>query len=287
MERILELKTAALFFELRTYILVATLYLVALTIYIYHAITAHRESGKIGTIVVAVGNLVHTLLILFRWLEAGRPPYQTLFESLSWFAWCSTATFLIIMARKPRVHLVGLPVTILSTFAMLFGLFTRNPAAPPLAPALKSPWFLWHVIVAFLSYAVFVVSCSVELIYLLSRKNPGRLGITSEELEAFHLFSYRLVALGFPLLTFGIISGAAWANDAWGRFWSWDPKETWSLITWTVFAAYLHAAAIPRWREKYAPYINIIGFISMIITFIGINWLSKLLGIPSMHVYAV
>ncbi|RMG58187.1 MAG: c-type cytochrome biogenesis protein CcsB [Deltaproteobacteria bacterium] len=287
MEKILHLKTVALIFELRAFLLVSALYLTAFVLYAYHVLTGHDDSGRWGTGIVAVGNVLHTLLIAFRWIEAGRPPYQTLFESLSWFAWCSTATFLFIMAKKPRVHATGLPVVALSVFALFFGLFTRNPAAPPLAPALKSPWFLWHVIIAFLAYAVFVVSCSVELVSLFLRKNPERKGLSLEEFEEFHRYAYRLVALGFPLLTFGIVSGAAWANDAWGRFWSWDPKETWSLITWTVFAAYLHAYSLPAWREKFAPYLNLLGFVCMIITFIGINWLAKLLGIPSLHVYAV
>ena len=112
-------------------------------------------------------------------------------------------------------------------------------------------------------------------------------GLLLENIEKFHETAYRLVLFGFPLLTFGIISGAAWADEAWGRFWSWDPKETWSLITWTVFALYLHAMVMPAWRGKPASIFNILGFICMIMTFVGVNWLAKLLGIESLHLYAI
>jgi len=108
-----------------------------------------------------------------------------------------------------------------------------------------------------------------------------------DNLESFHAQSFRLALFGFPLLTFGIFSGAAWANEAWGRYWGWDPKETWSLITWTVFAMYLHSVSIPKWRGLPASVFNILGFICMIMTFIGVNWVAKLLGIPSLHLYAM
>lgn len=287
MERILELKTAAIYIDLRTFLVLSILYLAASAFYLLHLLTKGKKAGRTGTCLMALAAIIHTFLIIFRWWEASRPPFQTLFESLSWFAWCSNVTFLIVTARKPRIHLAGLPVALLSTWAMFFALLTRSPVPPPLSPPLQSYWFLWHVIIAFMAYAVFVVACSVEITSLWVKRNPGSFGLRSSDVERFNRLSYLLVAFGFPLLTFGIVSGAAWANDAWGRFWSWDPKETWSLITWTVFAAYLHAMSLPKWRERYAPFINILGFICMIITFIGINWLAKLLGIPSMHIYAV
>ncbi len=287
MDHILEAKTAALFLDLRLFLLIASAYLLATLLYTGSLITGSKLLAKKGTWFVISGAILHTFLIAFRWWEASRPPFQTLYESLSWFAWCGSITFLVLLSRKPRMHISGLPVSFLSAGAMFFAFFTRNPSAPPLSPPLQSPWFLWHVIIAFMSYAVFVVSCSVEITYLYTRANPSRWGLDSEKLEKFHNMAYRFAAIGFPLLTFAIVSGAAWANDAWGRFWSWDPKETWSLITWTIFAIYIHVMRIPKWRDKYGPYINILGFVCMIMTFLGINWLSKLLGIPSMHVYAV
>jgi len=287
MERILDLKTAAIYLELRTFLIVSVIYLIATLLYTFHLITREPVSGRAGTLSLLAAALIHTLLIIFRWWEASRPPFQTLFESLSWFAWCSNVTFLFVMLKKPRIHLAGLPVALLSAWAMFFALLTRSPVPPPLSPPLQSYWFLWHVIIAFMAYAVFVVACSVEITSMWLKKRAPSYGIAVEEVEKFQKLSFTLVAAGFPLLTFGIVSGAAWANDAWGRFWSWDPKETWSLITWTVFACYIHAMSVPRWRTRFAPYINILGFICMIMTFMGINWLSKLLGIPSMHVYAV
>ncbi len=287
MNQILEAKTAALYMELRLFLVISIIYVVATLLYLICFFVKEERLGRAGTVVMTIGTVLHTILITFRWWEAGRPPFQTLYESLSWFAWCGSATLLIVMLRKPRIHITGLNVSFLSAGAMLFALFTRNPAPPPLSPPLQSYWFLWHVIVAFMSYAIFVVACSVEITYLFVKQRSPFIELGEKALEGYHSLSYRLVSAGFPLLTFAIVSGAAWANDAWGRFWSWDPKETWSLITWTVFAVYLHVMRIPKWRDKYGPYINILGFICMIMTFLGINWLSKLLGIPSMHVYAV
>ena len=158
----------------------------------------------------------------------------------------------------------------------------------PLPPALQSPWYEAHVIAAFLSYAVFVVSFSVELCYLRFKtppeESPGIFGYMDNE---FRRWTHRLILFGFPFLTFAVFSGAAWANDAWGRYWSWDPKETWSLITWTVYAIYLHTKTIGRWKDTPASILNILGFICMIMTFLGVNWLVKLFGIPSLHTYAV
>ncbi len=121
----------------------------------------------------------------------------------------------------------------------------------------------------------------------LLRTRNHALGLTPRELKPFRTMATKLVIFGFPMLTFGIFSGSAWANEAWGRYWGWDPKETWSLITWTVFAMYLHAQSVPRWKEGVASFLNLLGFVCMIMTFLGVNWLSKLLGIPSLHAYAV
>jgi cytochrome c-type biogenesis protein CcsB len=172
--------------------------------------------------------------------------------------------------------------------ACLYSLLTRSPEINPVPPALQSPWYEWHVVIAFAAYAVFVVSFAVEVTHLLFERRfrwrGTKFGFPE---EGFYRYAHRLNLFGFPMLAFAIFSGAAWANDAWGRYWSWDPKETWSLITWTVYAMYLHSKAIPKWREKLSPALNILGFVCMVMTFLGVNWLAKLLGIPSMHAYAV
>jgi ABC-type transport system involved in cytochrome c biogenesis permease subunit len=115
-------------------------------------------------------------------------------------------------------------------------------------------------------------------------ESPGIFGYMDNE---FRRWTHRLVLFGFPFLTFAIFSGAAWANDIWGRYWSWDPKETWSLITWTVYAIYLHSKTIGKWKDAPASFLNILGLICMFMTFLGVNYLPKLFNIPSLHTYAV
>ena len=110
-------------------------------------------------------------------------------------------------------------------------------------------------------------------------------GLTRENIDRFHRSVHQLVLFGFPMLTFGIMSGAAWANEAWGVYWQWDPKETWSLITWFVFALYLHTRVRPTWRGAPSTVIMIVAFACMVTTFLGVSWLAKLFGIPSLHLY--
>ncbi len=282
--------------ELKLFWLVALLYGICFVIGIAYLISAKISAlislknsiGKALTSGLWITAILHTLLIIFRTWEGMRPPFQTLYETLSWFAWSATTTYLYVQSRWRNVHLPGLIVAGIAMAACLYSLLTRSPEIAPLPPALQSPWYEAHVVTAFLAYAVFVVSFSVEICYLKFKtspdESPGILGYIDEE---FHRWTHRLVLFGFPLLTFAVFSGAAWANDAWGRYWSWDPKETWSLITWTVYALYLHTKAVRRWKGLPASMLNLLGFICMIMTFLGINWLTKLLNIPSIHTYAV
>lgn len=274
--------------ELKLFWLVALLYGVSFIIGIIYLISSNPGSGKILTWGLRITVIVHTVLIIYRAFEGMRPPFQNLYETLSWFAWFANATYLYAQSRWREVHLPGFIVAGIAMGACLYSLLTRSPVISPLPPALQSPWYEAHVIAAFLSYAVFVVSFSVEVCYWRFKTPPEESsGIFGHIDDEFRRWTHRLVLFGFPFLTFAIFSGAAWANDAWGRYWSWDPKETWSLITWTVYAIYLHAKTIGKWKDRHASILNVIGFICMIMTFLGVNWLVKLFGIPSLHTYAV
>ncbi|PIS37400.1 MAG: c-type cytochrome biogenesis protein CcsB [Nitrospirae bacterium CG_4_9_14_3_um_filter_53_35] len=291
-ENILVQEAGLLQWELRVFWVVVTLYGISALFYLFHLFAPDRGSGKIGSWILRTAVLLHTGMILLRSYAGGRPPFQSLYESLSWFSWSTVMVYLYMERRWNKVFLPGLIVTLMASGACLFALFTREPEINPLFPALQSNWFVPHVVLAFLSYAVFVVSSSVEIVYVFLRpavlKGKGKsYGLLPGNLETFHRSAYNLVLFGYPLLTFGIISGAVWADNAWGRFWSWDPKETWSLITWTVFTIYMHAMTIPKWRGWQASLFNILGFICMIMTFIGVSWLAKLFSIESLHIYAL
>jgi ABC-type transport system involved in cytochrome c biogenesis permease subunit len=218
---------------------------------------------------------VHTALIVFRWVEAGHPPFQSLYECLSFFSWSAVLAFLMIkrFGRLP-LRSGGAVLFAIASAALFYGV-TREARPIPLSPALDTVWFSWHIPPAFASYALFVTAFSLKIEDLARR---------GAELK-YDYYSYLLVLFGFPLLTFCVFSGAGWAEEAWGTYWSWTPKETASLVTWCIYAAYLHAKRKPPLSGWPATVLNILGFVSMIFTFLGFNWIAKLLGLPTFHAY--
>jgi cytochrome c-type biogenesis protein CcsB len=147
-------------------------------------------------------------------------------------------------------------------------------------PALQSNWLLYHVVTCFLGYAAFAVACGVSIMYLIATRaghdtktNKGGMLAMFPPTRLLDDINYKAIMIGFPLLTLGIITGAAWANYAWGTYWSWDPKETWSLIVWFVYAAFLHARMTRGWVGRRAAWLSITGFASTIFCYLGVNLL--------------
>ena len=263
----------------------------AFVLYVIHFVAPGNRVVKEGsTFCLAAAAVLQTVVIVLRTITADRPPFQSLYESLGWFAWSVVVAYLLIEWRR-RVRLPGFFVALIAGGATLYALLGQDPSVEPAFPALQSVWFFWHVSIAFASYAIFVVAFAVEISYLIQilmwkLGSTRDYGLTRENISRFHRSVHQLVLFGFPMLTFGIMSGAAWANEAWGVYWQWDPKETWSLITWFAFALYLHTRVRPRWRGAPSSVIMIVAFLCMVTTFIGVSWLAKLLGIPSLHTYA-
>jgi len=152
----------------------------------------------------------------------------------------------------------------------------------PLIPALKSNWLIAHVITCFIGYAAFALSFGISLMYLIKqreKKGDSRfVGLFPESSNLYEV-NYQLIMLGFLFLSIGIITGAVWANSAWGRYWGWDPKETWSLITWFIYATLLHARRTRGWEGKRIVYLSILGFVAVLFTYFGVNYL------PGLHSY--
>ena len=269
----------------------AAAYGVAALFYIMHLILPGRRQPMLrATVALVTAAGFQTVSMILRAVVTDRAPFQTLYESLAWFSWSAVVAYLII-ERHRRVRLPGLFVSLVAGGAVLYAILGQSPEVKPLFPALQSVWFFWHVAIAFASYAIFVVAFAVEISYLLQLLmwkvgSTRDYGLTRENIGRFHRSVHQLVLFGFPMLTFGIMSGAAWANEAWGVYWQWDPKETWSLITWFVFALYLHTRVRPAWRGAPSSVIMIIAFLCMVTTFLGVTWLAKLFGIPSLHAYA-
>ncbi|MFH1116007.1 MAG: c-type cytochrome biogenesis protein CcsB [Pseudomonadota bacterium] len=224
---------------------------------------------------------LNTVSIGLRWVEShqmgiGHAPLSNLYESLVVFSWSIVAALVIVRLRYKAdiVVLVGLP---LSMMIMAYTFFL-DQSIKPLIPALQSNWLTIHVFTCFLGYAGFAVSFIAAALYLPAATLP-RFG---KFLPTTHLLDeiiYRAILVGYPMLTVGIITGAAWADYAWGSYWSWDPKETWSLITWLVYSAFLHARLARNWTGLRTAILSVLGFAAVLFTYFGVNYL------PGLHSY--
>jgi cytochrome c-type biogenesis protein CcsB len=252
------------------------LYFLATAAYLGYLLKPQQTLGKAAQWLISSGFAFHCIFTLVRYVEAGHTPITNLHESLSFFSLAIVGVF-IAFERKYHVFILGSFVTPLALLLMIAS--SIYPAAIPLLPpALKSNWLLIHSSLAFIAYATFTVAFGAAIMYLiqqhfLKKKRLGPLYQKLPSLDILDDINYRCLTFGFPLLTIAIITGAIWAETAWGTYWSWDPKETWSLITWFVYAALLHGRLTTGWRGKKAAILSIIGFFVMLFTFLGVNLL--------------
>ena len=235
--------------------------------------------ARFGTWICVAAAIVSTAAIGVRWAESyklgiGRIPVTNLYESLVFFAW-SVNLFYLFVEWKYRNRAFGAFVMPIAFLTMLFA-FTNESSIQPLVPALQSYWLHAHVITCFVGYAAFAVSAGIAVMYLLKArqeeaKTSGGVVAYFPSSKVLDDLVYKAIIWGFPFLTAGIITGAAWANYAWGTYWSWDPKETWSLIVWLVYAAFLHARITRGWHGRRAAILSIVGFLATIMCYLGVN----------------
>lgn len=258
-------------------------YLLSAILYIAIFVFRAKKLGLLATLVTAGAFLTNTAGIGLRWYESyqvgiGYAPLSNMYESLVFFAW-AIAIFYLGLEWKYKNRILGafsMPFACLSmAYASLSSQFGKE--IKPLIPALQSNWLIAHVITCFVGYAAFAVACGMGIMYLLKdRKNgeaPGSLLASLPELKVIDDIIHKTLVFGFLWLTAGIITGAVWANSAWGTYWSWDPKETWSLITWFVYAATLHARFTRGWGGRRIAWLAVFGFLSVIFTYYGVNFL--------------
>jgi cytochrome c-type biogenesis protein CcsB len=196
-------------------------------------------------------------------------PLANFYESLIFFAWCLPVLGLLGFRRYLKGYL-GALIAVLSTLLLAYASFGVDSQIKPLMPALKSNWLLVHVVTAFLGYAAFALAFGSAILYILKERRPGS---SLPPLPSLDSLIYRTTVLGFPLLTWGILTGAVWAETAWGRYWSWDPKETWSLITWFIYAALLHARLLKGWQGRRIAWLAVLGFMAVLFTYFGVSFL--------------
>lgn len=258
---------------------------------------------------VKCANFLVFFILSSRWIVAGYFPLSNLYESLLFLTWV-LLTLYVYVESKIKTKLVG---SVLIPIILLINGFTNLTLSPemqkasPLIPALQSNWLMLHVSMMLLSYATLIIGSLLCVLFLVISSytdidlimlenssfkfsniiakyaeiqsvissteisNLGKLKL----LQSIDNWSYRIIGLGFPFLTLGIISGGVWANEAWGSYWSWDPKETWALITWLIFATYLHARITKGWVGKRTAIIGTLGFFSIWICYLGVNFLGK------------
>ena len=265
--------------------------------------------AKIGNISSILANIILFFILCSRWIVAGYFPLSNLYESLLFLTWTLLTIYLYI-EKKTKSRLIGallIPVALLiSGFANLT-LSPEMQKSSPLVPALQSNWLMLHVSMMLLSYATLIMGSLFCILFLvISRSQDVDLKTVDQSsgplynimvdyyetqllspsskiselgklklLQSLDNWSYRIIGLGFPFLTIGIISGGVWANEAWGSYWSWDPKETWALITWLVFATYLHARITKGWEGKKTAILGGLGFFVIWICYLGVNFLGK------------
>jgi len=239
-----------------------------------YVISLRDLSSRIGVWLLSVGFVFHTTALIFRYHEAGYLPITNLYESLSFFAWAILLAYFVTLYRY-RIRVLGAFVAPIALILVVIGLALPKEIFP-LHPALRSYWLPFHVVFAFLGDAAFALAFCVGVMYLIqehqikSKKTSGLLR-RLPSLEILDELNYRSLTFGFPLLTVGIVTGSVWASYAWGSYWSWDPKETWSLITWFLYAALLHQRLAIGWRGRKAALMAIIGFLAVLFTFLGVN----------------
>jgi cytochrome c-type biogenesis protein CcsB len=258
-------------------------YLFSAMLYIAIFVFRAKKLGLPATLITACAFLVNTAGIALRWQESyqagiGYAPLSNMYESLVFFAW-AIAIFYLGLEWKYKNRVLGAFSMPFAFVSMAYASFSPQfgKEIKPLIPALQSNWLIAHVITCFVGYAAFAVACGIGVMYLLKDRKtgetPGSLLASLPELKVIDDIIHKTLVFGFLWLTAGIITGAVWANSAWGTYWSWDPKETWSLITWFVYAATLHARFTRGWGGRRIAWLAIIGFISVIFTYYGVNFL--------------
>ena len=270
--------------------IVTFIYLGGFVAYLIHVLTGKAFWGLLGSGALAVGFLAHTAALLLRWRAAyavgyDHPPLTGFYESLIFFSWAIILLY-IMMEWRTRTRILGLFVVPVAFLCLAFASLSpdMNTRIQPLVPALQSNWLTCHVLTCFMGYAAFTTACGAGFLYLIgdlgkSKAETSKIQPLIPAPELLEELIYKSVLLGFILLTLGIFTGSVWAHYAWGSYWSWDPKETWSLITWLIYAILLHGRYVQGWRGRRLAMMALVGFAAVLFTYLGVNYL------PGLHSY--
>ncbi|KJR46544.1 Cytochrome c-type biogenesis protein CcsA/ResC [Desulfosporosinus sp. I2] len=263
----------------------------AMLLYLIWLGTKKEFIGQLATYLTIVALIANIMAIILRMLTSGHPPLSNGYEFILTFVGGIMAVYLFAEYRY-KLRALGafvMPIPFLLLMFIIMKMGPEERIAQAIPPALKSQWLTFHVVTAMFAYGAFAVSFGLGAMYLIklskegTQNNLNHQGIVSRfpPLDRLDELAYKVVGFAFPLLTLCIITGAIWANYAWGTYWSWDPKETWSLITWIIYAGYLHARLMYGWKGKRAAWLAIFGFAAVLFTFFGVNYF-----LAGLHSYA-
>jgi cytochrome c-type biogenesis protein CcsB len=247
-----------------------------------------RFAGWFAVAATVIAALVHLGTLATRGLAAHRMPWGNMYEFVLSVTFVGIAAWLVVLARKPAIRHLGLFVALAMVLLLGVAGMVLYVDVAPLVPALKSTWFVVHVSAAVLSSGIFLLGFVPAAMFLIrsgydrgKRSFPYSLGARVPAADALDRLTFRLHAFAFPIWTFAIICGAIWAEAAWGRYWNWDPKETWSFVSWVAYAAYLHARATPSVKRTVATWFAVAAWITMVINLYVINFVAV-----GLHSYA-
>ena len=290
-------------------------YIAGMIGYFYYLAFRRQLAWRSASLAAFLGLSAHALSVVARGFAAGRVPWGNMYEYSSLLALLVVACYLFVVEGVFKVRLLGGFVLAFSVLTMAIAVMFLYVGPGPLVPALNSYWIKIHVVAAITGSSLFALGCIVTILYLAKDRRERRSaavvapimggsvdlddapphfeagadepvgGVTRRGIlppaAVLDRVAYRTIAFAFPIWTFAVIAGAIWAEQAWGRYWGWDPKETWSFITWVIFAGYLHARATSGWRGRRAAVIALVGFASLLVTYYAVN-----LWIVGLHSYA-
>ena len=244
-----------------------------------------RVAAHAALLLTAAGWVLHAGSIVARGLAAGRAPWGNMYEFSSAICFSAVTVFLTLQWRRPSRRL-GLFVLLPVVLGLGVATMVLYTPAGPLVPALHSYWLVIHVAAAITASGLFTVASVLAAVYLaVTRRRTGRLhralGTIVPDPEKLDDLCFRLLAIAFPIWTFAVVAGAIWAESAWGRYWGWDPKETWAFIIWVVYAAYLHARVTAGWRGRRAAVLALLGAAAFLFNYFGVN-----MWVVGLHSYA-
>ncbi len=250
----------------------------------YLSSVGRRKYKALANVTFLLGFLLLTLYIILAWVGSGQPPFKTMFQSLVFLIWNVTLIY-FVLEKSENLYFLGGPTSLFNSLVLVFSVIFADLIKVNLPPALRSAWFVPHVVLYFVGYSFLFIGFLMSVLFLFfpSRKYLGEKHWSGQRWKDYDLFSYKAILYGFVFLTLGLSVGAIWAKGAWGAFWSWDPKENWALITWMVYLVYLHMRYVKGWKGKRAAWLAILGFLVVAMTYMGVNYLPS--AASALHAY--